>query len=1090
MRLKEIVISGFKSFPKKTTFVLKEGITTFVGPNGCGKTNIIDAIKWGLGETSVKTLRADRLEDLIFAGTQSRPQVGMAEVKLIFENNGGIPIDYEEVEVKRRYFRSGEGAFLINNTPCRLRDIQNLFANSALRSSILDQQIIDDFLISNSEIRREILESIAGIKRYRQDRKEALNKLNQVENSLEKIDIILNEKRKVMRSLGREANRAKRFHRFRDELKEMVVLNSKAKLYIIETKLNENNKEKTTLNKKLDRLAKKLRSCKSKIEILEEELNLKKKEYFQKNRETEDLQKNILTLRENKARIEGELKRIIKILKDIPENINNSIDETENEIEKLNNYIDKISFKIPEYETEINKLEDELNEISSTIESQKGKDLSIKIKMEEQQSRIDSIKEYISEYEKSLKDKNIEIKKLEDSINSNKKEFEKNTESINKLESKIQKKDDMKSTLLRNIQNEKSELNRIEKEIQFYESRALELSKGMKIIKERMQLPILSENIDVKKGYEKAIEAIIGDFLNGLIGSVEDVKNAIDILNKESSKGGIFIIGNVKNEEDYNGIIKSKYLHLIKNRLSKYKIAKNLKDALEKSINHGGFWITPDGDVIEDKFILLSKGKEGVLVRRAKEEELKEDAKNRQSKIKSLEEKNEELDKEINDLKNEITYIKEKREKLINEQSKIEFDINRLNYEIESIKKDRKSDEKEIEKLEKSIDDLGKEKKEIEKTLNSNKSEYSELKQKLDEINKKLIKIQKERESKQIKLREMKELLNKLEDALLLLSERDKLEQDKKEIGKEIKVINSKFEKIRLELNNLNNELDKSEKKISKERKDYLNEQEAKSELERKIDNLKMEITKCQYQKENLVNEVFREFGETIKGEETEIEEDFDEKIVELREKIESLKPINPLAIQQHAEKKEELDKLKKEHNDLIDSRKDINESIKEIDKKATKQFKETFADIKNDFQSIYEQLSPGGIAEIRLTNENILESDIEVWIQPGGKKLKRMELFSTGEKTLAAVALLLAIMRKRQSPIYIMDEIDAPLDENNIERFITIIKDFSNNSQILLVTHNRRTMEESHSIYGITMEEKGISKALSLDVKEIAVNE
>jgi chromosome segregation protein len=1089
MRLKEIVISGFKSFPKKTTFVLKEGITTFVGPNGCGKTNIIDAIKWGLGETSVKTLRADRLEDLIFSGTQSRPQVGMAEVKLLFENNGGLPIDYEEVEVKRRYFRSGEGTFLINNTPCRLRDIQNLFANSALRSSILDQQIIEDFLISDSEIRRELLESIAGIKRYRQDRKEALNKLNQVENSLEKIEIILNEKRKVMRSLGREANRAKRFHKFRDELKEMVVLNSKAKLYFIETKLDENNKEKTILTEKLDKLAKKLRSWKSEIEISEEELNLKRKEYVQKNRETEDLQKNILTLRENKARIEGELKIIIKILEDIPENINDSIDETEHKIEKLKDYIDKISLKIPEYETKINKFEDELNEISSIIENQKGKDLSIKIKMEEQQSRINSIKEYISEYEKSLQDKNIEIKKLEDSIASNKKEFEKNTDSINKLESETQKKDDMKSTLLRNIQNEKSELNRIEKEIQFYESRALELSKGMKIIKEKMQLPILSENINVKKGYEKAIEAILGDFLNGLIGSIEDVKKAIDILNEESSKGGIFIIGNVKNEDEYNGIIKSKYLHLIKNRLSKYKIARNVKEALEKSINQGGFWITPDGDVIEDKFISLSKGKEGVLERRAKEEELRKDAKNKQTKIKSLEEKNEELDKDISNLKNEVTNIKEKREKLINEQSKIEFNINRLNYEIESIKKEWKSDEKEINKLKKSIDDLRNEKKEVEKTLNSKKAEYSTLDQELEELNKKLITTQKERESKQIKLRELKEILNKLKDALLLLSERDKMEQNRKEIGKEIKIINSKFEQLRSELSDLSNELDKNEQKISKERKDYLNEQEAKSELERKIDNLKMEITKWEYQKENLLNEVFREFGETITGEEIELEEDFDEKITELREKIESLKPINPLAIQQHAEKKEELDKLKKEHNDLIDSRKDINESINEIDKKATKQFKETFADIKNDFQSIYEQLSPGGIAEIRLTNENILESDIEVWIQPGGKKLKRMELFSTGEKTLAAVALLLAIMKKRQSPIYIMDEIDAPLDENNIERFITIIKDFSKNSQILLVTHNRRTMEESHCIYGVTMEEKGISKALSLDVKDIAVN-
>ncbi len=208
---------------------------------------------------------------------------------------------------------------------------------------------------------------------------------------------------------------------------------------------------------------------------------------------------------------------------------------------------------------------------------------------------------------------------------------------------------------------------------------------------------------------------------------------------------------------------------------------------------------------------------------------------------------------------------------------------------------------------------------------------------------------------------------------------------------------------------------------------------------------------------------------------------------MELREKIESLKPINPLAIEQHEEKKKELEEIKEQHNDLLDSRRDIRDSINEIDKKASKQFKETFTDIKENFQSIYTQLSPNGIADIRLRGNNILETDIEVWIQPEGKKLKRMELFSTGEKTLAAIALLLAIMKKRASPIYIMDEIDAPLDENNLERFIALLKDFREKAQILLVTHNRRTMEESNCIYGITMEEQGISKVLSINLNEIS---
>lgn len=1086
MRLKEIVISGFKSFPKKTHFKLKGGITTFVGPNGCGKTNVIDAIKWCLGEMSIKTLRADRLEDLIFTGTQSRPPVGMAEVRLIFENNGGIPIDYDEVEVRRRYFRSGEGTFLINNTPCRLRDIQNLFANSALKSSILDQQMIEDFLISDSDIRRELLESIAGIKRYRQDRKEALYKLNQVEGSLEKIEIILQEKNKTMRSLSREANRAKRFHKLQDELKDMVILTSKSKLYFIETLLKENEKEKGNLEKKLEELLKKLLKWKREIEYAEEELNSRRKEYIQINKEIEELQKNILTLREKKAHLEGELKRMVNLLVELPTDIKSSITETEEKIEELNKNLEKISSKIPEYESKKEGLEENLKEIALQLESLKDKNLSIRIKTEEQQSRIDSIKEYLQGYKTTLENKYVEIKKFEALIAHNKNELEDNTGVINQLESKVQKKDVMKSTLLRKLQNEKSDLNRIEKEIQFYESRATELSEGMKIIKERMQLPILSENIEVKKGYEKTLEAILGDFINGSIGSVEEVKKAIDLLNQESKKGGIFIIGKEKKNEELNGILKSKYAHLITERLSKYKIAKNLKDALEKSLNDGGFWVTPEGDIIEDRFILLSKGREGILVRRAKETALRKESLIKQEKIQKMEKENEELINDINKLKSEIAQVEETREKLVNKRSSIEFDINRLNYEIESIKNDQKSDKKEIEKLEKLTSNMRVQRKEIENDLSDTNSKYTALEQELEKLDKKLITTERDRESKRNKLSELKNLLSKLEDGLSLLQEKEKLEEERENKGKKIKEISSKFDRLKSELNNLSDGLEENEQMINKERKEYLNEQEAKSDKERKIDNLKMEIAKLEYQKESIINEVFREFGVTTTGEDVEIEDNIDEKNRELREKIESLKPINPLAIEQHEEKKEELERIKEEHNDLIDSRKDINDSINEIDKKATKQFKDTFAGIKKDFQFIYERLSPNGIADIRLTGENILESDIEVWIQPEGKRLKRMELFSTGEKTLAAIALLLAIMRKRQSPIYIMDEIDAPLDENNIERFISIIKNFSETSQILLITHNRRTMESSDSIYGITMEEQGISKVLSIDINHI----
>ena len=247
-----------------------------------------------------------------------------------------------------------------------------------------------------------------------------------------------------------------------------------------------------------------------------------------------------------------------------------------------------------------------------------------------------------------------------------------------------------------------------------------------------------------------------------------------------------------------------------------------------------------------------------------------------------------------------------------------------------------------------------------------------------------------------------------------------------------------------------------------------------------------MAFSEQKYKKDSIESEIFREFGEEIKGEEVDIEENIDENIEKLKKKIEALYPINPLALSQYEERQAELDKIEAERSDLLSSKKDIEDTIEEIDTKARREFKETILSIKEDFKSIYGKLSPGGEADIRLPSTNILESNIEILVRPKGKRLKSMELFSTGEKTLAAVALLLSIMRKRQSPIYIMDEIDAPLDENNIERFNDILHEFSETSQILIVTHNRATMERSDFIYGITMEESGVSTALSIDVGKI----
>lgn len=1089
MRLKEIKLSGFKSFPKKTSFDLKEGITAFVGPNGCGKSNIIDAIKWTLGEMSVKSLRAEGMEDLIFTGTETRPSVGMAEVVLTFENNGGIPTDFDEVEIKRRFFRSGESEFLINDTSCRLRDIQNLFANTGLKSAILNQGLIEDFLISDSELRREIFESISGIKRYRGDRKEAQNKLNSVSNSLEKIEILLNEKRSIARSLKTEANRAKRYHRYKEELKEKSIILAKTQLFKIENILKERENRIKVLSQKTDDLQSISNRLESEIKIGEEELKEKREKYRQRGNEIQEIQENISSLREKKAGNAGELKHIDNFTKDLPENIPSIIEELEKEKENIEEVEEKLNSEINIYKEKTEEIEKEFLEITEKIEKLKERNLSLTVKEEEQKSRIISLNESQEEYKKEIEAENSKINDL----SSNTKEIEgklrENTKRINDLNKSIEKKENEKAAILRKLTTIISENEKTKKEIEFYKNRDIEISKEMKRIKNKFDLPSLSDKLEVKKGYEAAIEAIFGERVKSVVLNSEEIEEVLNFVGKESLKGAILATKSKEESIKNSGLsdaVSGNFAHLLKKELSQYNLAETLEEALKKRKEKGGFWVTKKGDVIVNNFILLSKNKEGVLIRRAKEKELTLKEKEYEKQIKKLEEKRNEIINTLNQLENQLKKENVEREKITAEKAQLEFEISRIEVKIESIENNIKEAKKEIQNIEKTIEEEDKEKENVNKTLSLEYKKQTEIRNKKEKTEKELREVERKRERITDRESETAEKIGKLKEGLRLLERKNLLEKEIKDLKNAIKTENEKLDELKEKNSFLNEKIENSEEILNDKKTKYSSHQHENNELERQISELKMSSSEQKHKKDNIENGIFKEFGEEIKGEKVELEEGIEKNIEKLKKKIEALYPINPLALSQYEEKQAELDKIEAERSDLISSKEDIEETIEEIDTKARREFKETILSIKEDFKSIYGKLSPGGEADIRLPSNNVLESNIEILVRPKGKKLKSMELFSTGEKTLAAVALLLSIMRKRQSPIYIMDEIDAPLDENNIERFNDILREFSETSQILIVTHNRATMERSDYIYGITMEETGVSTALSIDVNNI----
>lgn len=1089
MHLKEITLSGFKSFPKKTCFKLREGITSFVGPNGCGKSNIIDAIKWTLGEMSIKSLRAEGMEDLIFTGTEKRPAVGMAEVALVFENNGGIPTDYEEVEIKRRFFRSGDGEFLINNTQCRLRDIQNLFANTGLKSAILNQGLVEDFLISDSDLRREIFESISGIKRYRVDRKEAQNKLNSVSRSLEKVEVILNEKKKITRSLKREANRAKRYHKYKEELKSKSILLAKSQLFKIENELKEKKKNINKLDKKTDEIQSAISKLESEINIGEEELKEKREEYITRGNKIQDVQENTSKLRERKASNIGELRHIKNYTEDLPENIPAEIKKLQKEMEKIEKTEDELNSKIQIQKKKINEIEKQNSKITDRIQELKERNLSLTVKQEEQNLRLLSLKENLKEYKNKIEEEETKLKEFNSTIEKIKTDLTENAKKINETNNSISKFESEKATALKKLQETSSEYERLKKEIDFYKNRDIELSDEVRKINSKFNFSLLSDNITVKRGYEAAVEAVLGEKVKGAVGKFDKIKEALKLIKKESAKGGVFALESKEKTEkntDFGKVVSGKFSHLLRKELSKYNFAESLEEALDKAKNKGGQWVTRKGDIINNNFIILSKDKEGILIRKAKQRELSKKKKEFETELEKLEQERTKIINQLEHLKDKLEEEDRRREKLVSKKAELEFEINRTELKKESIENNINEAKNEIEEINEKIEEEEKEKKNVEQELSLNCSKQLDLKKEKENMEEKLETIENRRRATTDEESEIRKNTANLKEGLRLIERKETLEKEIKELKKTIKKETNKLKELKSKNSFLNSEIKEREETLRLKKSEQKSMQEKKEELEKEISSLKMEASEEKHKKDSKQNEIFREFEVEINGEEVEIEEEIDESIEKLKKKIESLSPINPLALNQYEERKKELDEIKEECSDLNSSKKDIEETIEEIDRKAKRQFKEAISSIKEDFTSIYSKLSPGGEADIKLPSSNILESDIEILVRPKGKKLKSMELFSTGEKTLAAVALLLAIMRKRESPIYIMDEIDAPLDENNIERFNDILRDFSKTSQILIVTHNRATMEHADFIYGITMEEEGVSTALSIDVDKI----
>lgn len=1077
MKLKKITLMGFKSFPYKTVIEFNNGFNAIVGPNGIGKSNIIDAIKWVVGEKSIKELRGEKLEDVIFFGSEGKNPMNLAEVEIVFENNGLIPLDFEDVVVKRRYFRDGTSEFFINSTPCRLKDIVEKFANTGISYCIVDDNSIKRIILSDSKIRKELFESIANIGKYREDKKDALTRLQRVEEELSKIMAVIEEKEKNARSLQYQAKRASQYREIILELKEKLYLSGCNEIYSLLEKIKELKDAHAEINRTIQELNTKKENLLKERELTQKKIN--EKEYYlgEIKIEISHLENRKIHLLQEITRLETLLENIESSIKNLPITDVNLKEQEKILIEKRNQLdeLEKENLRLKELE---NDLTLRLKELEGRINLSNLDQIRNKDRMNDKKNLLLRTEDENREMDKILAEVNSYRERLLSDLEGFEKELLQNSEIIKDKTNEREKILSRKSNILRIKEEMLRNKIKLEDELIKLKSR---YDENKKEFCEKFNLRRLSEMVRIKAGYGEAFEGVLDILYDALIGKREEVIDAYNYAKEKNIKDVVFIIEEDLNEKSIdNELLKfveeDNYSILLK-IINPFKMVDKFNyDILKKKER----MVTLDGDVYADGIIRIKRG-QGILVLKENIEKMTDETERLNKEIIEKEREIEEITKVEMRLSNELEELNNIRNKLSTEKSNTEYEIARMELKIESYSEESNKKKKIIDELKKEIENIEKTLHELEENNNIFEQQKEDLKNQLiqngkhlNELNEKMVILKNEISTHQNLLenaRKVSELKMEKEEKVNYLNER---KSELEELEKMLSALKNKSSFLDIEISNLRKSLDEYFEKIEEIERENVN-LVSESKLKEK------EIEDTGIKKEEVNQRIFREsekFPEPMKIKDIE---EINNDIKNLIDKKEKFGEVNPLAEEDYKIVKQEIDSMREKVEDLVNAREDILSAIKKIDSDAEGIFVRTINEIRKNFQSVFQRFFEDGYCDIRLVGTDPLSADIEITARPPGKKIKQLESLSEGEKTITAFSLLLGVVLTKKSGILILDEIDAPLDEKNIERFISVVRSLFGSGQIIVITHNRRTMDEADYIFGVTMEEKGVSKILTL---------
>ncbi|MDD5428645.1 MAG: chromosome segregation protein SMC [Candidatus Omnitrophica bacterium] len=1178
MYFKSLELVGFKSFAEKTKINFEPGVTAIVGPNGCGKSNIADSIRWVLGEQSAKSLRASSMQDVIFNGTDTKEPINFAEVSLTFSNeNRHLPIDYDEVTISRRVFRSGDTEYLLNKTPVRLKDISELLMGTGIGTesySIIEQGKMDLILSSRPEDRRFVFEEASGITKYKSKKKEALRKLEQTEQNLLRInDIILEVKRQIS-SIERQARKAEKYKVDFDRLKDMEIKLSFADYKDLKTAemthAVESNDSKARekeldieitaitslisgyrssldeVNRKMFELKDRYKAMSGSLDMNNQKISIDKERIDEALASQDGIKKEIEAASEKiksaKALVEkskedlrivttlrGDKQKLVSDKEVQLANISKEIEETENKATLC-------KVQLVDFLSKETHIKNELIKISADMQNRRVRERRLHIEKETVLKDLEGVENVLG----SILSEFNEVEARASAIRSNLEE-KKAAESaaiaeMKSLEEAISKEENRKTAL-------KSKIEMLEENIKTYEG----FNHGVKNLLTKsggdgQALPgsfaVLADVIRVERGYEEAVNTLLGDCAQVVIvDRDDDISRMLDYLKDNNLGKASFVSLETLSRIRYDRGSANAGADSVPIR-DFIKADRKYEPALEYFF--GSAFLTGSIDACTRNFdgssALVAVTKSGAMFdngrvsggsisdngdtlligRKSRLEDMRSDFAEVEKKALSLASERTEKENAAKALDNEIatigenlhaeeinlSNIKMKKDAQEENQRKLKEELaivtsefeeadqtirelsakgEALNAELNMLERDKSSSQSFVEESHSIITGKRTERESVTLEIATLTTEVGALEKEVDSVNNSL-KVQEgivfESEetfySKETLLKESVDKVNSLTEEISRLTAENEV------IANDLRVFNEEFSAIEVTKSEVSGKLSEAELQLK-------DKDRALQSLRNQIRDLDVKLTELNYKKTNLKERIAQSYKMDLETIHLEIEDGVDweslkSQVSELKERLDKLGPVNLVAIDEHKELEERYAFLVHQQEDLVNAKDSLHKAILKINKTTKDLFVETFQKIQVEFKNFFRLLFGGGQAELVLLDEqDVLESGIEIIVRPPGKKLQNLMLLSGGEKAMTATALLFAIFKVKPSPFCVLDEIDAPLDESNVTRFANVLKDFLKISQFIIITHNKRTIELADVMYGITMQERGISKIVSV---------